>query len=125
MFKKCVAANCSRIAWFSDSGMCKKCEKEAHEIMVRIGQSRNSGNRSFTTAAVPNNHADFERLQQLQTFTTMVNDSSTQSTESNECSSAKHYDSTPSYSSNDSYGSCSSDSGYSPDSGGSSSTNDY
>ena len=40
MFKKCLVVGCNRIVWFSNGGICPKCEKEAVQIVRIAGRNR-------------------------------------------------------------------------------------
>lgn len=105
LFKRCLSKSCRKIIWFSESLLCAKCEKEATEILQRIGQSRNGGNRAAISAKA-NDY--FDQLDNFKTFNVLVNDITIQPESREECR-IKHIDSTPSHSSNDhsGFGSCS------------------
>lgn len=105
LFKRCLAQNCRKIIWFSESIFCAKCEKEVTQILLRIGRSRNGGNQTAISAQA---NEYFDQLENFKIFNVLVNDIPIQPESREECR-IKHIDSTPSHSSNDhsGFGSCS------------------
>lgn len=40
MFTKCLVVGCNRIVWEPNAGLCKKCGKEANEVVRIAGRNR-------------------------------------------------------------------------------------